>query len=469
MPSRTVTVRNALGMHARAAARFVHAASAFRCRITVMREDRGDRHVDGKSILGLLLLAAARGVAIRITADGPDEAEAIDALCRLVDGGFGEGHDQDPRALRLARRRLGPGGPHAAAPPGHALRHRVRARRARAWPAGRGSRHQRRAAAGHSCPGAAAGRRRSRQLVRGAAAHAGRPAAGAARPDHRRVGSRERGVGARPRVRRVLRRLRRGGRRLPARAPRRRGGRGRPAPAQPAARGLAGHARARGPGRAGGPRRGRTGAVRRGPARSGADSRPGVRDRKPHAPFGDSRPVAGAAGGGGRGGRHEAHQARDARAGRRGRRRGRDRPVTGRRGRGPGEARSPRRERLGVGRRGCAGPVSTSDGVVVRFLANIERLEEIEGAKAAGAEGIGLFRSEFLLGGRAIEAFDEDAPVPGLPRSGRAHGAAPRHDPHVRHRRVADLRRREKRSRTTRRAPGTRACREARWACGRYA
>ncbi len=55
------------------------------------------------------------------------------------------------------------------------------------------------------------------------------------------------------------------------------------------------------------------------------------------------------------------------------------------------------------------GPVSTSDGVVVRFLANIERLEEIEGAKAAGAEGIGLFRSEFLLGGRAIEAFDEDA------------------------------------------------------------
>ncbi len=55
------------------------------------------------------------------------------------------------------------------------------------------------------------------------------------------------------------------------------------------------------------------------------------------------------------------------------------------------------------------GPVSTSDGVAVRFLANIERLEEIEGAKAAGAEGIGLFRSEFLLGGRAIEAFDEES------------------------------------------------------------
>jgi phosphocarrier protein HPr len=87
---RTVTIRNALGMHARAAARFVHAAGAFECRVTVTREDRSDRHVDGKSILGLLLLAAARGVAIRITTDGSDEGEALGALCRLVDAGFGE-------------------------------------------------------------------------------------------------------------------------------------------------------------------------------------------------------------------------------------------------------------------------------------------------------------------------------------------------------------------------------------------
>ena len=90
MPARTVTVRNALGMHARAAARFVHAAGAFQCRISVAREDRGDRRVDGKSILGLLLLAAARGVEIRITTEGTDEAEALGALCRLVDAGFGE-------------------------------------------------------------------------------------------------------------------------------------------------------------------------------------------------------------------------------------------------------------------------------------------------------------------------------------------------------------------------------------------
>jgi phosphocarrier protein len=90
MIERTVTIRNALGMHARAAARFVHGAAAYQCRVTVMREDRGDRRVDGKSILGLLLLAAARGAAIRISADGPDEAEALDALCRLVESGFGE-------------------------------------------------------------------------------------------------------------------------------------------------------------------------------------------------------------------------------------------------------------------------------------------------------------------------------------------------------------------------------------------
>ena len=90
MLARTVSIRNALGMHARAAARFVHAAGAFQCRVTVTREDRADHRVDGKSILGLLLLAASRGVAIRITADGTDEEEALGLLCRLVDAGFGD-------------------------------------------------------------------------------------------------------------------------------------------------------------------------------------------------------------------------------------------------------------------------------------------------------------------------------------------------------------------------------------------
>jgi phosphocarrier protein HPr len=90
MLERTVTIRNALGLHARAAARFVHAAGVFQCRITVTREDRGGRQVDGKSILGLLLLAAARGVAIRIAADGADEEDALRSLCRLVESGFEE-------------------------------------------------------------------------------------------------------------------------------------------------------------------------------------------------------------------------------------------------------------------------------------------------------------------------------------------------------------------------------------------
>ncbi len=87
MVSRSVTVRNQLGMHARAAARFVHAASAFESRIRV---GRGSRVMDGKSIMGVLLLAAACGSVITISAEGTDEAAALDALCQLVDTGFGE-------------------------------------------------------------------------------------------------------------------------------------------------------------------------------------------------------------------------------------------------------------------------------------------------------------------------------------------------------------------------------------------
>ena len=86
-----------------------------------------------------------------------------------------------------------------------------------------------------------------------------------------------------------------------------------------------------------------------------------------------------------------------------------------------------------------AGPALTADGVAVRFQANIERLEEVEAARAAGAEGIGLFRSEFLLGGRAVDAFDEEAQYRRLPRSGRADGAASRDHPHLRHRRGAGV------------------------------
>jgi len=87
MTSCRVVVVNQLGMHARAAARFVHLASRFDSQIKVARDSR---EMDGKSIMGLLLLAAARGSRITITADGADETEAVAALSALVESGFGE-------------------------------------------------------------------------------------------------------------------------------------------------------------------------------------------------------------------------------------------------------------------------------------------------------------------------------------------------------------------------------------------
>jgi phosphocarrier protein len=84
---RELAIRNRLGLHARAAARFVHTASRFRARVTAGRDGRV---MDGKSILGILLLAASQGTAIEVTAEGPDEDQAMDALATLVDGGFGE-------------------------------------------------------------------------------------------------------------------------------------------------------------------------------------------------------------------------------------------------------------------------------------------------------------------------------------------------------------------------------------------
>ena len=87
MRSRSVEVVNQLGVHARAAAKFVHLASRFEARVRVARSGR---EIDGKSILGILLLAAARGTTIVISADGVDEHAALEALSALVESGFGE-------------------------------------------------------------------------------------------------------------------------------------------------------------------------------------------------------------------------------------------------------------------------------------------------------------------------------------------------------------------------------------------
>ena len=87
MTSQAVKVVNQLGMHARAAAKFVHLATRYEARIRVARDQR---EMDGKSIMGILLLAAARGSSITISAEGADEQAAVEALVALVQSGFGE-------------------------------------------------------------------------------------------------------------------------------------------------------------------------------------------------------------------------------------------------------------------------------------------------------------------------------------------------------------------------------------------
>jgi phosphocarrier protein len=87
MLEKTVTIKNKMGLHARPAAMLVQTASHFKSRIKLFR---GDQEVDGKSIMGLMTLAASAGSALRIFADGEDEAAAIAALEQLIGGGFGE-------------------------------------------------------------------------------------------------------------------------------------------------------------------------------------------------------------------------------------------------------------------------------------------------------------------------------------------------------------------------------------------
>jgi len=82
-----VEISNKLGLHARAAARFVHVANQFKSRVTVIKDDY---RVDGKSILGLLTLAARRGSTLSLLAEGDDAEAVLDELATLVRGGFGE-------------------------------------------------------------------------------------------------------------------------------------------------------------------------------------------------------------------------------------------------------------------------------------------------------------------------------------------------------------------------------------------
>lgn len=88
MTERSIEIKNKLGLHARAAAKFVHTASRFKSEVKVRK---GEEEVDGKSILGILLLAAGRGSTILVKADGTDERDALDAIEKLIDAKFDEG------------------------------------------------------------------------------------------------------------------------------------------------------------------------------------------------------------------------------------------------------------------------------------------------------------------------------------------------------------------------------------------
>ena len=80
---------NALGLHARAAARLVRLAAKFKCRITLERADTG-LTANAKSILSVLHLAASFGTGLSVSADGEDEFEAVNAIRDLFETGFGE-------------------------------------------------------------------------------------------------------------------------------------------------------------------------------------------------------------------------------------------------------------------------------------------------------------------------------------------------------------------------------------------
>lgn len=91
MAEETVEIVNELGLHARAASKFVNLATRFNSEVKIHREDKRSEEVDGKSILGILLLAASRGTRITIRTSGADEGKALTSLTELVRDGFGEG------------------------------------------------------------------------------------------------------------------------------------------------------------------------------------------------------------------------------------------------------------------------------------------------------------------------------------------------------------------------------------------
>lgn len=87
MVEREFTIPNKLGLHARPAALFVHEAARFKSQIMVNKEGL---EINGKSVMGLMLLAAEHGARVKIKADGPDEKQAIEAIAKLFESKFNE-------------------------------------------------------------------------------------------------------------------------------------------------------------------------------------------------------------------------------------------------------------------------------------------------------------------------------------------------------------------------------------------
>jgi len=89
MIERTVTIANRNGLHARPAAEIVKTAAKFKSEITLVRDDL---EVNGKSIMGVMMLAAEYGSSLLLRADGPDAEAAVGALATLIESKFGESH-----------------------------------------------------------------------------------------------------------------------------------------------------------------------------------------------------------------------------------------------------------------------------------------------------------------------------------------------------------------------------------------
>lgn len=89
MPAQQITIINKLGLHARAAAKFVGIAGKYSCQIRVGRTP--DSMVDGKSIMAVMMLAAGKGTDIHLMTDGEDEQAALDDLIKLINDRFDEG------------------------------------------------------------------------------------------------------------------------------------------------------------------------------------------------------------------------------------------------------------------------------------------------------------------------------------------------------------------------------------------